>query len=90
MLRLHDEIRNMREAEPLILDAAQAASKFVDLMRNSLPSMPNSIYSVMAFLALGLCVCMVLCLLPVLITCFINRMLDIQANIHEIKLRAMP
>ncbi|XP_036083191.1 endogenous retrovirus group K member 7 Env polyprotein-like [Rousettus aegyptiacus] len=90
MLRLHEEIQNMREAEPLKLDAAQAASEFVDVLRNVLPSMPHIAHSVMAFLALGICVCLVLGLLPILIRCFISRMLDLRADIHQLELKVKP
>lgn len=90
MLRLHEEIQNMREAEPLKFDAAQAASEFVDVLRNVLPSMPHIAHSVMTFLALSICVCLVLCLLPILIRCFTSRMLDLRADIHQLELKAKP
>ncbi|XP_032981875.1 endogenous retrovirus group K member 7 Env polyprotein-like [Rhinolophus ferrumequinum] len=90
MLRLHEEIKNMREAEPLRFDAAQAASDFVNALKNampSLPSMPNLVHSVLVFLTLGICVCVILCLLPVLIRAFINKMMDLRADIHQLELK---
>lgn len=88
MFQLHDEIQSMREAEPLKFDAAQAASEFVNVLRNALPSMPYITHSVIIFLTLGICVCLVLCLLPILIRCFISKMLDLRADIHQLELKA--
>lgn len=93
MLQLHDEIKNIREAEPLKFDAAQAASNFVNALKNVLPSspfMPDLIHAILVFLALGICVCIVLCLLPLLIRAFINRMMDIHADVYQLKLKSRP
>ncbi|KAF6376392.1 hypothetical protein mRhiFer1_009585 [Rhinolophus ferrumequinum] len=93
MFQLHDEIKNMREADPLRFDAAQAASDFVNALKNvmpSLPSIPNLVHSVLVFLTLSICVCVILCLLPILIKCFISRMLDLRADIHQLELKTRP
>ncbi|KAF6280989.1 hypothetical protein mRhiFer1_009349 [Rhinolophus ferrumequinum] len=90
MFRLHNEIQSMREAEPLKFDAAQAASEFIDALRNAMPSMPHITHSVVIFLTLGICVCVILCLLPIFIKCFISRMLDLRADIHQLELKTRP
>ncbi|XP_074174725.1 endogenous retrovirus group K member 7 Env polyprotein-like [Rhinolophus sinicus] len=90
MFRLHDEIQSLREAEPLKFDAAQAASNFVTVLKNAFPSLPTITHSITLFLTLGICICLALCLFPLLVKCFVNGMLDMRTDIHHLKLKAKP
>nr|KAF6474864.1 hypothetical protein HJG63_010997 [Rousettus aegyptiacus] len=88
LIQLHMEIQGLRDARTLQFDAAEAASKFLQQLKESLPSWSSFTHLAISVFALGLCMMVSLCLLPTLLKYFLNSFLRIHAEMYGLRLQA--
>ena len=86
LLELHKEIQAFIDAKPLNFDAAKTAE---DQLRSLVPLWSMFKHLAISVLIIGIGVLLVLCLLPTLVKCFVRAILNVQADFHHVRLRAL-